>query len=197
MISAEFIAAHKRRRILDAFAELCARHGYANASMSELSRHAAVARKTIYDNFEGKEEILLAAFDVARDEALARVAAAVAEAGEGVRARVEAGLAAFLGYVAERPDLARLCMVEALSATAASHQRYEEARQAFGELAHTVVFAKGSSPTPIEESLLGGATWIVYQKIRHGEAESAPDLLPELTDFLLAPARLPAASPSG
>jgi hypothetical protein len=29
--------------------------------------------------------------------------------------------------------------------------------------------------------------WIVYQQIRRGEAERAEDLLPELTEFILAP----------
>ena len=46
----------------------------------------------------------------------------------------------------------------------------------------------GLSPT-IEDSLVGGVAWILNGKIRRGEAERAPDLLPELLDFVLSPYR--------
>ena len=42
-------------------------------------------------------------------------------------------------------------------------------------------------PETIEETLVGGVAWIVYQQIRRGEAERAEDLLPELSEFMLAP----------
>jgi len=34
---------------------------------------------------------------------------------------------------------------------------------------------------------VGGVAWIVYRQIRRGETERAEDLLPELTEFMLAP----------
>ena len=46
-------------------------------------------------------------------------------------ARVNAGLAAFLHYVATEPALARTCIVEALSAGPAAVERYERSIQAF------------------------------------------------------------------
>ena len=70
--SREFIAQHKRRRIMDALAELTAEQGYEATKISDIVRRAGVARKTLYDNFEGKEEVFLAAFDAARDEVAAR-----------------------------------------------------------------------------------------------------------------------------
>ena len=42
-------------------------------------------------------------------------------------------------------------------------------------------------PDTIAETLVGGVAWIVYQQIRRGEAERAEDLLPELTEFMMAP----------
>jgi len=64
----EFIALHKQRRIMDALAELTAEQGYEATKISDIVKRAGVARKTLYDNFEGKEEVFLAAFDAARDE---------------------------------------------------------------------------------------------------------------------------------
>jgi AcrR family transcriptional regulator len=183
----EFIALHKQRRIMDALAELTAEQGYEATKISDIVRRAGVARKTLYDNFEGKEEVFLAAFDAARDEVLRRVE----EGSDGTdgdwQDRVEGGLAAFLGYVAEQPTLARMCMIESLSATPATTKRYEEALEAFVELTRQTLPRDERLPDTIAETLVGGVAWIVYQQIRRGEAEQAEDLLPELTEFMMAP----------
>lgn len=181
----EFIAVHKQRRIMDALAELTSEQGYEATKISDIVRRAGVARKTLYDNFEGKEEVFLAAFDAALEEVLRRVR----ESGDGGdwQDRVEAGLAAFLGYVAEQPVLARMCMIEALSATPATTRRYEDALETFVGLARQALPSDERLPDTIAETVVGGVAWIVYQQIRRGEAERAEDLLPELTEFMLAP----------
>lgn len=183
----EFIALHKRRRIMDALAELTAEQGYEATKISDIVRRAAVARKTLYDNFSGKEEVFLAAFDAAVEEAVRRIEQSCAEAEEGWEGRVEAGLAAFLGYVAEDPALARLCLIEALSATPATTRRYEDALQSFVEMAERALPQDDRLPETIAETLVGGVVWIVYQQIRRRETERAEDLLPELTEFMMAP----------
>lgn len=183
----EFVAVHKRRRIMDAIAELTAEHGYDATKIGDIVRRAGVARKTLYDNFEGKEEVFLAAFDSAVDEALRRVEEDCAEVEGGWEEQVKAGLAAFLRYVAEEPALARMCLIEALSATPAATERYEDAMQRFVDLTKRVVPQDDALPETIEETLVGGVAWIVYQQIRRDEAEKAEDLLPELSEFMLAP----------
>jgi AcrR family transcriptional regulator len=186
-LSREFIASHKRRRIMDAIAELTAEQGYDSTKIGDIVRRAGVARKTLYDNFEGKEEVFLAAFDAAFEEAISRVEEDCAKVEGGWEERVQAGLAAFLGYVAEKPALARLCMIEALSATPTATERYEDAVQRFVELTKRAVPDIDQLPDTIDETLVGGVAWIIYQKIRRGEAEKAEDLLPELSEFMLAP----------
>lgn len=182
----EFIAQHKQRRIMDALAELTAEQGYEATKISDIVRRAGVARKTLYDNFEGKEEVFLVAFDAARDEILRRVEEAGAE-DQDWRDRIEAGLAAFLGYIAEQPTLARMCMIEALSATPATTKRYEDSLESFVELTRRTLPKDERLPDTIAETLVGGVAWIVYQQIRRGEADRAEDLLPELVEFMMAP----------
>lgn len=183
----EFVAAHKRRRIMDAIAELTAEQGYEATKIADIVRRAGVARKTLYDNFEGKEEVFLAAFDAAVDEAMARIKAECAKVEGDWEERIEVGLSAFLGYVAEEPALARMCMIEALSATPAAIERYEDAMQRFVELTKRNVPHDDRLPETIEETLIGGVAWIVYQQIRRHETEKAMDLLPELSEFVLGP----------
>lgn len=189
MLPREFVAQHKRRRITDAIAELTAERGYEATKIGDVVSRAGVARKTLYDNFDGKEDVFLAAFDASADEAMQRVEAACADAGAAWEERVEAALAAFLGFVGEEPARARMCMIEAMSATPAASQRYEAAVQRFVGLARENAPAHEQLPETIEETLVGGVAWIVHQKIRRGEAEKAPELLAELAEFVLGPYR--------
>jgi AcrR family transcriptional regulator len=172
---------------MDALAELTSEQGYEATKISDIVRRAGVARKTLYDNFEGKEEVFLAAFDAARDEVLRRVGEAGGDTEDDWQERIESGLAAFLGFVAEQPTVARMCMIEALSATPAATKRYEDALETFVGLTKKTLPRDERLPDTIAETLVGGVAWIVYQQIRRGEAERAEDLLPELTEFMTAP----------
>jgi AcrR family transcriptional regulator len=172
---------------MDAMAELCAEKGYESTKIADIVRRAGVARKTLYDNFEGKEEVFLAAFDSAEEEVTARIEAACAEASEEWVDRLAAGLRAFLAFVGENPAIARLCIIESISATPAASARYDRALQRFVELLRENVPSQTRLPDTIEETLTGGVAWILHQQIRRGEAEQALDLMPELLDFLLSP----------
>jgi AcrR family transcriptional regulator len=183
----EFVASHKRRRIMDATAELIGEHGYQGTRIADIVRRAGIARKTLYENFDGKEAVFLAVFDATIEEAIRRIEVAYAEAGDAWSERIEAGLGAFLAYVAEEPPLARLCLVEAPSATPGTTKRYDEAMQLFVKLARRTLPGDASLPDTIEETLIGSVIWIVYQRVRRREAEQVEDLLAELSDFVMAP----------
>jgi AcrR family transcriptional regulator len=183
----EFVAVRKRRRIMDAMAELTAEQGYEATKIADIVRRAGVARKTLYDNFDGKEEVFLGAFDSAVKE-MSELIAAACEQTEGEWAeRLKAGLQAFLPYVAENPAAARMCMIEAMSATPAASARYDDAVQSFIEMLRQNAPQDTGLPDTIEETLVGGVAWILHQQIRRGGAEQALDLMPELLDFVLSP----------
>jgi AcrR family transcriptional regulator len=192
----EFIALHKRNRIMAALAELTAEKGYEATKISEVVKRAAVARKTLYDNFSGKEEVFLGAFDAAVGEATRRVEEGCEAAGDWEGA-VEAGLEALLGYVAEEPAMARLCLIEAQSATAAASARYEATLQRFVEMARTGLPHEGEQPETLDETVVGGVAWILGQQIRHGRAEQAPELLPDLREFVVEQYRAPVKEGAG
>jgi AcrR family transcriptional regulator len=187
----EFVAAHKRRRMMDAMAELCAEKGYEATRIADVVRRAKVARKTLYDNYAGKEELFLACFDTTVAEAEAAVDAVCDAAGpaDGTAwgARMEAGLEAFLDFVAVHPDAARLCVVDAPGAFAAAAARYDAAIDSFVARLRDSAPAGGERPATLEEALIGGLAWIVHQQIRGPGGIAAGDLLPQLREFLLTP----------
>lgn len=104
--------------------------------------------------------------------------------------RVRAGLGAFLDYIGEEPALAKTCMVEALAAGPASLEYYEESQRAFISLFRLGrdVSPRGRElPETLEEAIIGGVFWILYQQLLVSEATTIPELLPELTEFVLTP----------
>jgi AcrR family transcriptional regulator len=183
----EVVASFKRRRIADAMAELCAERGYRATTVDHLTRQAGLGRMTIYENFASREQVFLTALDQAIAELLGRTQSACRAAAADSSARIEAGLAAVLAWVAEEPIAAWACFVEALCATPASLERYLEAIARFTALLHEAAPTEVSRPQTTEESLVGGAASILSGLIRRGEAQRAPELLPELGVFFCAP----------
>jgi len=185
----EFIAQHQRIRIVTALAEETAQQGYRAVTVADIVRRAGIARNTFYENFSSKEECFLAAQEFAMSAALERVVAAAGSL-ERWPLRVRAGLGAFLEFVGEEPALARTCMVEALSAGPAAVKYYEESQQAFVSLfrlGRDVSPHGADLPETLEEAIIGGIFWILYQRLTVARPEAISDLLPELVEFALTP----------
>lgn len=188
-LSREFIARHQRARIIEALAEETAERGYRAVTVADVVRRAGIARNTFYENFSSKEDCFLAAQQHGAELLRARILEAVDEV-EGWPQRVEVGLATLLAALAERPPLGRLCIVEALSVGPAAVERYEQSLQAFVpffRIGRQVSPNGRDLPETLEEALVGGIFWIVYQRLILGEAEQLEKLLPELLEFALTP----------
>jgi AcrR family transcriptional regulator len=188
-LSRRFITQHQRVRIISALVQETAEKGFRAVTVADIVKRAGIARKTFYENFTSKEECFLAAQEYAMETALERV---VAAAGSDVSwpRRVRAGLAAFLEYVAEEPALAKTCMVEALAVSPTSIGYYEESQQSFVSLfrlGRDVSPRAKALPETLEEAIVGGVFWIVYQRLVAAEAETITELLPELVEFALTP----------
>jgi AcrR family transcriptional regulator len=176
-------------RIISALAQESSEQGYQQVTVADIVSRAGIARNTFYENFRSKEDCFLATQEFAMSAALERVVEA-AGAFDSWAERVRAGLTAFLDYVAEEPALARTCMVEALSAGPAAVERYEKSQQAFVSLFKLGrdVSPRGTQlPETMEEAIIGGIFWIVYQRLAVGEEAAIPGLLPELIEFALTP----------
>jgi AcrR family transcriptional regulator len=176
--------------MIEAMAELCAEQGYEATKIADVVRRAHVARKTLYDNFSGKEELFLAAFEVTVAEAEALVAEACGpiDAADW-EARTEAGLRALLEFIAAHPAEAKLCLVEAPAASPQSAARYEAALESFIKRLRSAAPSGTGRPATLEEALVGGTAWIVQREVRRDAVDKADDLFPELAQFVISPYR--------
>ena len=179
----------QRDRILIATSELVAKRGYQGTTVELIVKRAGVARATFYESFENREACLLACFEEALAECRRRIDAAAEDEAEWP-ARIRAGLAAFLDYVAQNPALARTCLVELVTAGPVAMGRHEEALQSFAPAfarGREFTAASGELPETLEDSIVGGIVWMVHQRLLHGEADRVPRLLATMLEFGLAP----------
>jgi AcrR family transcriptional regulator len=98
-------------RAVRAFTALIAERGYGEASVEETLRRASMSTRTFYANFAGKEDVLLAAIESAGSQALAATTSAFRRTGEWALG-IRAALGAFFNFLAFRPELASLLLVE-------------------------------------------------------------------------------------
>jgi len=61
------------RRILDAAYTLFFRNGFARINVDQIAEQASVTKRTLYDHFRSKDELLAAVLEFQHDLALARI----------------------------------------------------------------------------------------------------------------------------
>ncbi|HEU4944617.1 MAG TPA: TetR/AcrR family transcriptional regulator [Solirubrobacterales bacterium] len=187
----EFVAHNQRERLIAGLAEAISENGYSGTTIAHITRAAAVSRRTFYEHFSSKDECFVAAYEAVMGELKARVSEAFDEQEEWPQA-IKAGIAAMLEFLASEPNLARLCMVEALVAGPVVVERYDAAIQSFvpyfkeGREGRAPEVLSRLSPTT-EEALVGGMVSLISRRIIAGKTEELEDLLPDLVEFTLTP----------
>lgn len=189
-LSRSFVVENQRQRILAAVADVCHAAGYVSMSVEDIVVTSGVSRRTFYDNFRGKEDVYLAAFDEVTKQLLTRVYAAY-EAADGLVARVRDSLDAFLTFVAEEPAFADMCIVEVMAAGSVAIERRNRTMQAFSEMIEKAAaeeLPKSKLPPALTaETLVGGIYEVVYSRVLQGRGSELPELLPDLLFSVLLP----------
>jgi AcrR family transcriptional regulator len=108
-------ARDRQRRILDAALSVFSRHGYREASVDEIAEAAETSKGGIYFHFPGKQALFRALMDLSSQRLRERVEEAIARETNPID-RADAALLTVLRAFAGHRSLARLFMVEALSA---------------------------------------------------------------------------------
>lgn len=179
-----FVVDNQRRRLIAAMLAVLPQHGYPAITIGHLTREARVSRAAFYEQFAGKEECFLAAYDLASGwlcERVERVAAAAQWP-----TCVPAGVSEALRLLAANPALARLA-IEAPGAGAAARGRQ---RTCLARLAGTLRAGRPTRlefPPDFEQLLLGGAVSLVASYVEADRTEQLPEATAELVQYLLIP----------
>jgi AcrR family transcriptional regulator/DNA-binding MarR family transcriptional regulator len=186
-------------RIVSAMIEVASELGYLGAAVAPVVARAGVSRRTFYELFDGREDCFLAAFEWG----VGQVRAATLEAYGSQRAwreRVRHALAALLLLLDSEPELARVCVIEALGAGKLVLQRRAEIMdELVGALdvdAPHPRAASGERPLLTAEGIVGGAFSVVHGRLLEQQiAHSMPGALIGLHGQLMALIVLPYLGP--
>jgi AcrR family transcriptional regulator len=183
----ESLEAHDHaERALRAFAVVVAEKGYAAATVDAVVGRAAMSATTFYANFGGKEDTLMAAIDSAGAQMIAAWVPSFRRAGDWPRG-VRAGLGALFNFLASRPALAQLMLVEVYAAGPAAVGRRAEAMEPLRALMAEGYERRPEVPGIAVEVIAGGIYTLAYRRIREKGPPGLPGLAPLCTYIALAP----------
>ncbi len=161
----------QRARILSAMVEVAAEGGYIGAAVAPVVARAGVSRRTFYELFDGREDCFLAAFEWGVAQARSTTIEAY-RSRRTWRDRVRQALAALLAFFDSEPELARMCVIEALGAGKLVLERrarvLDELIAALGADAP----ARGSEQPLLltAEGIVGGAFAVIHGRLLEQEA---------------------------
>jgi AcrR family transcriptional regulator len=191
----------QRARILSAMVEVAAEAGYLGAAVAPVVARAGVSRRTFYELFDGREDCFLAAFEWGVSQARQAVVEAYGTQ-RSWRERVRHALAALLGFLDAEPELARICVIEALGAgrlvLARRGQMLDELTAALDAEAPR---GRGTAGKPLltAEGIVGGAFSVIHGRLLEQrmawDAGEAPGPLVQLHGQLMALIALPYLGP--
>lgn len=188
-ISHSFLVHSRRERILDAVANLTAACGYDALTVERIAREAGVSVAAFHEQFAGREDAFLVAYELGHAKGMAIVERAfVAET--SWRAAVRAGISALFDFLAAEPSFAHLALVDALIATRRSA---ECSRRGVGAYAQMLLpglgqAGNGSGPPAVTiEAITGGVFELCASYAQRGRIAELPELAPRATYFALAP----------
>jgi AcrR family transcriptional regulator/DNA-binding MarR family transcriptional regulator len=127
----EQISQVQRARMLHSAALVVSEHGYGQMSVTRITGHARVSRRTFYDVFADREDCFLAVFD----DTVAQVSRHVIAAYEHEcvwHERVRCALTALLGFLDSVPRARSLLIVDALGAGTRVLERRAEILEQLG-----------------------------------------------------------------
>jgi AcrR family transcriptional regulator len=183
----ETIAGHDHgERALRAFAVVVAERGYANTTIDQVVKRASMSPTTFYANFDGKEDALRAAIDNAGAQITAAVLPAFRRNPDWPSA-VRAAFGALFNFLASRPALAHLILVDVYAAGPEALARREVALQPVTSLLAEAQQRFPQVPPIATEAIFGGIFSLAYRQIRGSGAAGLPALAPLCAYLALGP----------
>ena len=157
----------QRARIFTAMAEVSSERGVESTTVAHVVGRAGVSRRTFYDLFDDIHDCFLAAFDDAIARASGRVLPAYNGQGRWVDG-VRASLFELLAFFDAEPQLARLCVVQALAGGPAVLVRRTEIMRALTaavDLGAVDARARHAPPPLTGEGVIGAVCAVIHTRL--------------------------------
>jgi AcrR family transcriptional regulator len=178
-ISRQYLEDHRRRRYVDATAELLHEFGREGPTVTNIVRLAGTARNSFYEVFRSGEDCIAYGIGVAADELCAPLAAQ--QGGGEWLVEVREGVAGFYGAVAADPLLAELFLVHAAASRvedgrAAARVGVERFTALLGRgRAEAQARCRGALPASTDEYFARAIVSLAARRIYDGGVQALPE----------------------
>ncbi|MGH3860015.1 TetR/AcrR family transcriptional regulator [Actinokineospora sp.] len=186
--------AERRERLLLAALELFTARGYQQTKIIDLCTTAGVSTRNFYEEFQAKEQLLLALHRRINAEALRRVTVVIDTIADAdVVTRVSTLLDTFVASVTSDPRLPRLAYVEAVGVSVDMERQHRE------WLAHWATFIEAEARHAAEQgvapdrdyrltaiALVGAITGLLREWQAHTPPLAADEIATEIRGLMLA-----------
>jgi AcrR family transcriptional regulator len=186
-----------RARILRAAAHAFARNGYFASSVEDITARAAMSRRTFYQVFDSREDVLAALYDEVTHRLFAHLDAAHAAASSELEA-AQSSLESYIELLASHRGLARVLLVDVQAAgprlaTARERVHAEFARRISQTVEALAAEGVVESPHPLAaRALVGAVNEVVTHLLAEGQdlREATPLVIEIVRRQLGEPRRL-------
>jgi len=182
-------------RLLEGMARAVAAKGYADTTIADIVREAAVSRRSFYEHFATKADCLIALYEAASAQALAVLSAAVDPA-QPWQAQVEDAVTAYLDVLSQDPILLRTLFVEVLGlGLPGLAVRRRVNREIAGFIQLATAGAGGTQLTQdMAMTVVGGINELILQAIEEDRGDDLRTLVEPATRLIRAVAGAPSAA---
>lgn len=179
----------QRGRLLDALADVIAEEGYLDTTVHKILKRAGISRRTFYEIFTDKEDCFLVAYEEASDHMVVLAQRNCRLEGTP-EARIENGLRALLEFVEREPNVARMCIVEAMAAGEKARKRRAKTMEHLTTLATDALEERSDSHDEAllrARVLIGGVHEMVYDALSRGRSKGISELAEDVVTSHLWP----------
>ncbi|WP_433662035.1 TetR/AcrR family transcriptional regulator [Nocardia sp. CA-128927] len=149
--------AERRQRFLDAATRIFAERGYANCSLADVCAAASLSKRQFYEEFQTREDVLVAAYDRIQDDAAAVLVTALADLDPrfDMTAAMTAMVSAYLGSIGSDPYRAKVAFIEVVGVSDRMERHRRERRHAWAAMLDTSLVPTVAPGARIR----GGSAW--------------------------------------
>lgn len=157
-------------------------------TVEDITRRAGVSRRTFYENFRDKEDCFVTSYRQHGEELMAAVIAA-GSIGVDSEERTAFALAAVLRFLAERPAVAHMGVIEVMAAGPAALAERDQTILALTSLIDENALMAIPGPTPglLPRVIVGAILQLVYDTVLAGNSDALEQLTPLSTYMMLVP----------
>lgn len=189
------VVENQRRRLIQSVPASIREKGFAALTVEDICVRAGVSRRTFYENFRDAEDCFVASYRHHVQE-LTTIVGGAAAAGGDWQERARLAVLALLQYLAQRPDVAHMAVVEVLAAGPAAIAERDRASALLRSLIGNEALAAASEPAPplLLEVIAGATIELISERVLEGTTARLVELLPTIMYLVLVAAHGPAGA---